>query len=81
MTAGSLSPAILYIFGIMSKSPWLQVNVVERAPDKRAPCKAPETPASDCISTVVTCSLKTFFSPLFAFAVQYSAMAVEGVIG
>ncbi len=46
------SPAILYRFGIMSSSPWLAVNVVVSDPACSAPCTAPATPASDCISTM-----------------------------
>ena len=37
ITSGVSSPAILYMFGIISRRPWEAVNVVERAPAWRAP--------------------------------------------
>ena len=48
ITAGNISPAILYILGIINKSPWLAVNVDAKEPDKSAPCRAPAAPASEC---------------------------------
>ena len=44
------SPAILYMFGIISNRPCDAVKVVVSAPACRAPCTAPAAPASDCIS-------------------------------
>ena len=34
---GSISPAILYILGIISKSPWEAVKVVVKAPAAKEP--------------------------------------------
>ncbi len=47
------SPAILYMFGIMSSRPWEAVNVVASDPPCNAPCSAPAAPPSLCISTTV----------------------------
>ena len=44
------SPAILYMFGIISSRPCDAVNVVLSAPPCSAPCSAPAAPPSDCIS-------------------------------
>lgn len=46
-TPGSISPEILYIFGIISISPCEAVNVVASAPAASAPCVAPAAPSSD----------------------------------
>ena len=53
-TPGSISPAILYILGIISSRPWDAVYVVVSAPDCREPCTVPAAPPSDCISTTCT---------------------------
>ena len=45
------SPAILYMFGIISSRPCDAVKVVVSAPACSAPCTAPAAPPSDCIST------------------------------
>ena len=45
------SPAILYMFGIISSRPCDAVNVVASAPLCSAPCSAPAAPPSLCIST------------------------------
>ena len=44
VTPGSRLPAILYIFGIISKRPWEAVNVVVSAPAVREPWTAPAAP-------------------------------------
>ena len=49
-TVGVSSPAILNMFGIISRSPCDEVNVVVRAPDCSAPWTAPAAPPSLCIS-------------------------------
>ena len=62
-TVGKSSPAILYMFGIINRSPCEAVNVVVNAPAASDPCTAPAAPDSACIS--VTCSgwPKMFFLP------------------
>ena len=62
-TQGSNSPAILYIFGIISKSPCEAVNVVVKAPAAKEPCTVPAAPASDCISATFTVVPNMFLSP------------------
>ena len=52
-TAGVSSPAILYMFGIISSRPCDAVNVVVSEPVCSAPCTAPAAPPSLCIS--ITC--------------------------
>ena len=47
------SPAILYMFGIISSRPCEAVKVVAREPVCSAPCTAPAAPPSLCISTTV----------------------------
>ena len=49
-TQGSISPAILYILGIINNKPCEAVNVVVSAPACSEPCIAPAAPPSDCIS-------------------------------
>ena len=80
-TQGSSSPAILYMFGIMSSKPWLAVNVVVIAPAAREPWTAPAAPASDCISTIFNTLPRMFFLPCPAHSSQFSAMGEEGVMG
>ena len=53
ITAEVSSPAILYMFGIISSRPCEAVNVVASAPPCSAPCSAPAAPPSLCISTTV----------------------------
>ena len=60
-TVGSISPAILYMFGIISSSPWEAVKVVVSAPALNEPCTAPAAPPSDCISTTSSARPKMFF--------------------
>ena len=78
---GVSSPAILYMLGIMSMSPWLAVKVVLSAPPCRAPCTAAAAPASDCISAMRGTTPQMFRSPFAAQASQCSAMGLEGVMG
>jgi len=47
MTPGSTSPLILYMLGIINRSPWDAVKVVVRAPAAREPCTEAAAPASD----------------------------------
>ncbi len=81
ITKGVSSPAILYMLGIMSRSPCEAVNVVASAPPWSAPWTAPAAPPSDCIS--MTCG--TVFHRLGrrsnAQASASSPMGDEGVIG
>ena len=80
-TAGVSSPAILYMFGIISSRPWDAVNVVASAPLCRAPCSAPAAPPSLCISTTVGTVPHTFGWPLLDHSSASSAMGEDGVIG
>jgi len=80
-TVGVSSPAILYMSGMMSSSPWEADTVAARAPVVRDPWTAPATPASDCISFTAGTVPQMFFSPLADFASQISAMGEEGVMG
>ena len=75
------SPAILYMFGIISSSPCDAVNVVDSAPPWRAPCSAPAAPPSDCISITVGISPYTFAWPRDAHSSASSAIVELGVIG
>ena len=81
ITQGVSSPAILYIFGIISSRPWLAVKVVVKAPEHRLPCKAPDAPPSDCISTTLTLCPKIFVLPSVDHWSQSSAIVELGVIG
>ena len=75
------SPAILYMFGIISSRPWLAVNVVLSAPPWSAPCMAPAAPASDCISMTLGIVPHTFFSFSADHSSASSAIVELGVIG
>ena len=81
MTAGVSSPAILYMFGIMSSRPWEAVKVVPMTPFVTAPCSAPAAPPSDCISTTRGTPPQMFVRPAALQASQLSAMAELGVMG
>ena len=81
ITQGSSSPAILYIFGIMSSRPWEAVYVVVRAPAAREPCTTPAAPPSDCISMTWTSCPNKFFLPDAAHLSVTSAMTEDGVMG
>ncbi len=52
-TVGVSSPAILYMLGIISRSPCDAVKVVASAPVVSAPCSAPAAPPSLCSSATV----------------------------
>ena len=80
-TVGKSSPEILYMFGIISRSPCDAVNVVVRAPATREPCTAPAAPASDCISVICKGWPKMFLRPCAAQASATSPMVELGVIG
>ena len=80
-TVGSSSPAILYILGIISKSPWLAVYVVVSAPAHSEPCTAPAAPASDCISARRSFCPNMFTLPAADHSSATSAIGEEGVIG
>lgn len=75
------SPAILYMFGIISSRPWEAVKVVHMAPACSAPCMAPAAPPSDCISTTVGTWPKMFSRPWAAHSSASSAIVDDGVIG
>src|ERR1035437_8219638 len=75
------SPAILYMFGIISSRPWLEVKVVVIAPDCNAPCTAPEAPPSDCSSATSGTVPQMFFSPAALLTSEVSPMTDDGVIG
>jgi len=81
ITAGVSSPAILYMFGSISNSPWDAVNVVPSVPLVSAPCRAPAAPASDCISITSGTPPHRFGRPAALHASADSPIAEEGVIG
>ena len=80
-TVGMSSPAILYMFGIIKRSPCDAVKVVANAPALRTPCTAPAAPPSDCISCTRRTWLKMFFLPYAAHLSAISPMGDEGVMG
>jgi len=80
-TAGVSSPAILYMFGIISSRPCEAVNVVVSAPLCNAPCTAPAAPPSLCISTIVGTRPHTVGRPSLAHWSASSAIGEDGVIG
>ena len=81
ITAAVSSPAILYMFGIISRRPCEAVNVVPSAPPWSAPCRAPAAPASLCISTTAGTVPHRFVCPLLDHSSANSAIGEEGVIG
>ena len=80
-TAGVSSPAILYMFGIISSRPCEAVNVVASAPLCSAPCRAPAAPPSLCISTTAGTVPQTFGRPWLDHSSASSAIGDDGVIG
>jgi hypothetical protein len=80
-TNGVSSPAILYMFGIMSSNPCEAVKLVANAPVCKAPCKAPATPASLCISITEGTLPQILGSVLFDHASAHSPIGEDGVIG
>ena len=81
MVKGLSSPAILYMFGIISSRPWEAVKVVAIAPACSAPWTAPAAPASDCISAISGATPQRFFFPRLTHSSHSSAMVELGVIG
>ena len=81
MQNGVSSPAILYMFGIISSRPWLAVNVVASAPAWRAPWTAPMAPPSDCISMTDGTWPQMFGRPAADQSSASSPIAEDGVIG
>ncbi len=75
------SPAILNMFGIISRSPCDAVNVVVSAPVCSAPWTAPEAPPSLCISITVGTVPQIFFLPKADHSSAHSPILDEGVIG
>ena len=80
-TAGVSSPAILYMFGIISSRPCDAVNVVASAPLCSAPCSAPAAPPSLCISMTGGTVPHTFGRPSLDHSSADSAIGEDGVIG
>ena len=71
----------MYILGIINNNPWDAVNVEVNAPACNEPWNAPAAPASDCISTTLTCCPNIFSLPCEAHSSTNSAIVEEGVIG
>ena len=69
------------MFGIISSSPWLAVNVVQSEPVWSAPCTAPAAPPSLCISTTSGTVPQMFFLPSEDHWSAHSPMFDEGVMG
>ena len=80
-SVGSISPAILCMFGSISIRPWEAVKVVVRAPAESEPWTAPEAPPSDCISTTSTVWPKMFFRPWADHSSASSPIVEDGVMG
>ncbi len=80
-TAGESSPAILYMFGIISRRPCDAVKVVVSEPVVTDPCTAPAAPPSDSISTIVGVVPQMFLRPSAANWSHVSAIGEDGVIG
>ncbi len=80
-SVGSISPAILCMFGSMSIRPCEAVKVVVRAPAVSEPCTAPEAPPSDCISTTSTVWPKMFLRPWADHSSASSPIVEDGVMG
>ena len=81
MTNGVSSPAILYMFGIIRRSPCDAVNVVVSAPAWSAPWTAPDAPPSDCSSDTRGTVPQTFFFPWADHSSENSPIVDDGVIG
>ncbi len=75
------SPAILYMLGIISRSPCDAVNVVVNAPAWSAPWTVPAAPPSDCISTTDGTVPQMFVRPWADHSSASSPIADDGVIG
>ena len=81
ITAGVSSPAILYMFGIISSRPCDAVKVVASAPLCSAPCNAPAAPPSCCISTTDGTPPHRLGRFLLDHSSASSAIGDDGVIG
>ena len=81
MTAEVSSPAILYMFGIISSRPCDAVNVVASAPPCSEPWSAPDAPPSLCISTTAGTVPHTFGCARPDHSSASSAIGEDGVIG
>ncbi len=81
MTNGDSSPAILNMFGIISRRPCEAVNVVASAPAWSAPWTAPAAPPSDCISATCGTVPQRFGVSLVAHSSACSPIEDDGVIG
>ena len=75
------SPAILNMFGIISRRPCDAVNVVHKAPAWRPPWTAPAAPPSLCISTTSGTAPHRLGLPSVDHASASSPMGDDGVIG
>jgi len=75
------SPAILYMLGIIRRSPCEAVKVVASAPACSAPCAAPAAPPSDCISVTFGSVPHTFGRPWTVHSSASSAIGEDGVMG
>ena len=80
-TPGSSSPAILYMLGIIKRSPWDAVNVDVSAPPARDPCTPAAAPASDWSWRIRSGCPKMFFKPPAAHSSAISPMGDDGVMG
>ena len=80
ITPGSISPAILYILGIISRSPWEAVKVEARDPLIKAPWRVPAAPASLCISINFTGAPNKFNLSWLKESI-FDAIGLDGVIG
>ena len=80
-TAGVSSPAILYMLGILRKSPCDAVKVQVSAPVWREPWTAPAAPASDCISVTEGIEPQMLRTPSEAHWSNHSPMFELGVMG
>ena len=81
ITPGNISPAILYIVGIINNNPCDAVNVVAKLPAWSAPCVTAAAPASLCISITLTVSLNKFNFPALLHLSVNVAIGLAGVIG
>ena len=80
-TVGASSPAILYMFGIISRRPCDAVKVVVSEPVVSEPCTAPAAPPSDSISTIEGIEPQMFVLQWAASSSHVSAIGEDGVIG
>ena len=80
-TVGVNSPAILYMFGIISSRPCDAVKVELNAPEVKAPWTAPLAPPSDCICTTSGTVPHRLVTPAALSSSAVSPIDEEGVIG